>query len=273
VRRLVRWVLAAPAALALAAAAGEVHAFTPAGCGSGECRDCHSLTREEARALLSGFVDNVTEVSMGPVPGLFLLEVTRGGQRGPVYMDFSKKYVIAGQVIHLPTKEDITGAKTAGPPVVDPSSIPLEGAVVMGNPLASARIVEFSDPDCHFCAKLHEALKTVLARRKDLAVYVKLYTRTGDEAVKAKARAVVCAGTEKALEDAYAGKALPPPSCGSFAPEETAKTAAALGIRGTPTLILPDGRMIRGYRDAETLLRLLEAGQAAPAAPGGTGKR
>jgi len=40
--------------------------------------------------------------------------------------------------------------------------------------------------------------------------------------------------------------------------EETAKLAGKLGIQGTPAMVLPDGRVISGYMQADALLRLLE---------------
>jgi thiol:disulfide interchange protein DsbC len=58
------------------------------------------------------------------------------------------------------------------------------------------------------------------------------------------------------LDDAYAGKELPAPSCESDAVDETMKLADRLKIEGTPTMILPDGRMISGYMEAEALLAL-----------------
>lgn len=260
------------ALVALALSAGTADAFMQGGCGGGECRGCHTLSRKEATKLLAGFVDNVTGVTMGPVPGLYLLEVTRGGRSGPVYMDFSKKYLIAGQVISLPTREDVTGAKTAELATVDASSIPLTDALIVGNPLARKRVIVFSDPDCHFCAKLHEAIRTVAAKRPDVAFYIKLYSRTGDPATIAKVRAIVCGKSLSLLEDAYAGKALPAPapSCGTAEAAETAKIANELSIRGTPTFILPDGRMVRGYRDADTILRLLTDSAPATSPSAGT---
>lgn len=258
--------------------ADRAWAFMQGGCGGGECRDCHSLKPEEAREALSGFVDNVLSVTMGPVPGLYLLEVTRGGQRGSVYMDFSKKYAIAGQVIHLPTREDVTGAKTAAPPTVDVTAIPLTDALIIGNPLALRKVIVFSDPDCHFCAKLHEAIKTVAAKQTDVAFYTKLYSRAGNPATTAKVKAIVCGKDARLLDDAFAGKSLPQGTCPTTAPEETAKLAAELAIRGTPTFILPDGRMVRGYRDAETILKLLNddkppTARPAASAPAPAGKK
>jgi thiol:disulfide interchange protein DsbC len=40
--------------------------------------------------------------------------------------------------------------------------------------------------------------------------------------------------------------------------EETAKLAGKLGISGTPAMVLPDGRVISGYMQADALLELLK---------------
>jgi thiol:disulfide interchange protein DsbC len=39
--------------------------------------------------------------------------------------------------------------------------------------------------------------------------------------------------------------------------EETATLARKLGIQGTPAMILPDGRLISGYLQADALLELI----------------
>lgn len=43
-----------------------------------------------------------------------------------------------------------------------------------------------------------------------------------------------------------------------LAVESTAAVAARLGVRGTPAMILPDGRVVNGFRDANTILKMLE---------------
>ena len=102
-----------------------------------------------------------------------------------------------------------------------------------------------------------------------IVFFVKLYSRTNNAGSARKALAVICSGSEKLLEDAYAGKPLPEPRCKTTVVEETFRLAEKLGIRGTPTMILPDGRVARGYRDADAITALLEAGKAAA---GGAGK-
>src|SRR4030067_637321 len=142
---------------------------------------------------------------------------------------------------------------------VDVSIIPLGNAIVIGNPEAKRKIIEFSDPDCHFCAKLHGEAKKVVAENPDVAFFVKLYSRNNNPKTVQKALSVLCGkkNAPKLLDDAFAGRKLPPPKCATSAVEESARLAARLQIRGTPTSILPDGRGGNGYRDAGPIVRLL----------------
>src|SRR4030067_157186 len=99
------------AAFFFLALSSSSHAFMKEGCSSGECRDCHRLTREEAGKMLEGAVDNVLAVEESVVGGLWVVELEKGGRRAPVYIDFSKQYLVSGQIIKLATKENITESR------------------------------------------------------------------------------------------------------------------------------------------------------------------
>jgi thiol:disulfide interchange protein DsbC len=43
--------------------------------------------------------------------------------------------------------------------------------------------------------------------------------------------------------------------------DETRKLAESLGVTATPTLILPDGRLLLGYKTADDLKKLLAEGE------------
>lgn len=247
------------AAILFLVASSPSHAFMKEGCGGGECVDCHSLTREEAVTLLSGTVDNVLKVEPSTVGGLWVVDIVKGGQKWPVYIDFSKKYLISGQIIRIATKENVTESRYQRMNTVDVSSIPLTDAIVIGNPKAKRRIIEFSDPDCHFCAKLHAEAKKLVAANPDVAFYVKLYSRNNNRQTVEKIHSIFCGKQDapKRMDDAFAGRPLPKPTCRTSAVEETALLARQLRLRGTPTMILPDGRIINGYRDADTIFKLL----------------
>lgn len=238
------------------------HAFEKGGCGGGACADCHSLSKDEASKILAGMVDKVLSVEMSPVGGLWLVGIEKEGNKWPIYIDFSKKFLISGQVIRLATKENVTDTQMAAMSQLDVSTIPVDNAIVIGNPKAATRIIVFSDPDCHFCAKLHEETKKVVAGNPDIAFFVKLYSRVNSAATARKALSVICGRSEKRLDDAYAGRPLPDPECKTTVVEDTFRLAEKLGIRGTPTMVLPDGRVVRGYRDANTIVTLLGTGKA-----------
>src|SRR4030066_1693887 len=247
------------AAFFFLAPSSSSHAFMKEGCASGECRDCHRLAREGAGKVLEGAVDNVLTVEESVVGGLWVVDIEKGGRRGPVYIDFSKRYLVRGQIIKLATRENITESRLMRQNPVDVSTIPLGDAIVIGNPEAKRRIIEFSDPDCHFCAKLHEEAKKVGAENPDVAFFVKLYSRNNNTRTVQKALSVLCGkkNAPKLLEDAFAGRKLPPPKCATAAVEETARLAARLQLRGTPRRILPAGRIVNGYREAGTIVKLL----------------
>jgi len=255
-------------ALLLFAVLPAAHAFTGEGCSSGACTDCHSLTRDEAVKILGVSVDNVLSVGTSPVGGLWEVAVEKGGQRWPLYIDFSKEYVIAGQIIQLSTKKNLTGSRMLTMNRIDVSQIPLAGSIVVGKSDAKQRIVIFDDPNCPHCSKLHETAKEIVAKNPDVAFFVRPFPRNGDRPTYETALSIVCAGTTQALEDAFAGKPLPKGECGSKAVDETIQAARRFNIRSTPTMVFPDGRVVPGAMEAERILSLLkEGGDGEPAEP------
>ena len=72
-----------------------------------------------------------------------------------------------------------------------------------------------------------------------------------------KSKAIVCEKSLSLLEDAFNKKPLPEPKCETAAIDENIKIAEKLGISSTPTIILPDGRALPGYKDAKSLISLI----------------
>lgn len=235
-------------------AAGSASAFQGAGCGS-ECRDCHSLEKDEAAGLLKTekFKAEVTDIRLSPVKGLWEVEIQQNGRKFVVFVDFAKKYLVEGKFTEL--------EKIGEPPElqkIDLSKVPLDDAVVVGNAKAKKRVIVFDDPECPYCAKLHAEIKKITSERDDVAFYIKMFPLPSHPGAYDKSRAIVCAKDPKLLDDAFANKPLPKPECDSTAVDDNVKLAGELGIRGTPAIIFPDGRLLPGYVPAEVLLQLLE---------------
>ena len=100
-------------------------------------------------------------------------------------------------------------------------------------------------------------MKKVVEERKDIAFYIKMYPLPMHKGADEMAKAIVCEKSLKLLEDAFEKKELPKAKCDTKVIEENIKLAQKLGINGTPALILPDGRIMSGYRDAKAIIDLV----------------
>ena len=248
--------LAAFLALSLSAPA---EAFQKEPAPAKGCAECHKLTKEEAGKILGKMVDNVVGVVQGPFPGIWEVDVARSGKTYPVYVDYSLKYLFNGQFIRLADMENLTGKRYQDLNRVDVSTIPLEDAIVVGSRSAKKKVLVLTDPTCPYCVKLHAEIKKAVAKDPEVAFYVMPYPRNrNDKATYARCLSVVCSKSEKLLDDAFTGKEVPAAACKSDAVDETMKLADRLKIQGTPTMILPDGRMISGSMEAGALLALLK---------------
>ena len=221
------------------------------------CAGCHTLTREEAASILRGMADNVAAVVPGPFQGTWEVDASIGGKIYPIYVDYSKKYLIQGQFLRLPEKENITRLRFSDLNRVDVSSIPLKDAIVLGNASSKRRIIVLTDPSCPFCVRLHGAIKEAVAKDPEAAFYIMPYPRNpGDKVTYSRCLAAVCDKSGKLLDDAFSGKPVPAPACQSGAVDETIRLAGRLQTQGTPSMILPDGRIVSGYMGADALLAL-----------------
>ena len=100
-------------------------------------------------------------------------------------------------------------------------------------------------------------MKKITEERKDVAFYIIMFPlKIHPEAYK-KSKAIVCEKSIALLEDAFNKKPVPDPKCETTVIDENLKLAEKLGISSAPTLILPDGRVLPGYKDAKTLLALI----------------
>ena len=100
-------------------------------------------------------------------------------------------------------------------------------------------------------------MKKVVKERKDISFSIKMFPLKMHAGAYDKAKAIVCERSLALLENAFENKSLPAPKCKTTAVDETIKLAAKLGITGAPTLVMPDGRVVSGFRDANALKELI----------------
>ncbi|MDD2365211.1 MAG: DsbC family protein [Desulfuromonadaceae bacterium] len=241
------------------------YAMAKEGCG-GSCITCHSLTEKDATELLKKTGTTVTSVKQSPALGLFELLVEREGKKGIILMDYGKKHLIQGMVVDIEKLEPVSAHEQNIPkpkelPPVDITKIPVENAIVIGNPKGDKKLYVFTDPDCPYCRKAHTQLKKLADLMPDLAIHIMLFPLPMHPAALDKCRTVIETKSIGLLDDAFEGKEVPKPKSDRSikAIDEIVSFGNSHGISGTPTMILPDGRVQVGMRDAESMKKMLEA--------------
>lgn len=236
---------------------GPLLAFTKDGCGDGECRSCHQLSKKDAAHLLTVEEKNIVDLKMSEVPGLWEIDLQQQEKVIPLFMDFSKQYLISGSVVKIADKQDITRARFTDLNRINVSSIPLDDALIVGKPDAAIRIIVFDDPQCPYCGKLQQEIKRVVDQRPDIAFYIKMFPLKMHPEAYERAKAIVCVKSLVMLEESLAGKEIGQPTCETDQIDKNLELAAHLGISSTPTMVFPDGRVMPGYKTAENIIVLL----------------
>jgi thiol:disulfide interchange protein DsbC len=240
--------------------------FVQAAEGHGSnCTSCHKLNEKEASELLRKLGVSVNSVRQAPVKGFFELLVEKDGKKGLLFLDYAKKRIVQGTVFSLDTLQPIAAHpldqfQPKQATTIDPSTIPVESAFIIGNSKGSKKIYVFTDPDCPFCHKMHVELRKLEKIAPDVAIHVMLYPLPMHPAAFDKARVVLEMGSQEVLDKAFSGKELPKPTRDESRAriDRNIRFAKGNGISGTPTMVMLDGKIVVGVRDAEELKKMLE---------------
>jgi len=227
-----------------------------AGCAAGECRDCHDLGRKEVATLLHAKENDILTVDLSDVPGLWEVQLSQNGKTFPLLIDFSKEFIIQGQIFRLKPPGEKKGPQPAK--TIDISKIPLDDALLIGEADAPRKIIVFDDPVCQFCAALQPEMQATVKAHPEVAFLIKLFPliKIHPDAYD-KARAIACTKSVAMLDDSLTGKPVPAPVCDSEQIKHNLELGKSLGIFSTPTMIMPDGRVEPGSRSAEDIFKLL----------------
>jgi thiol:disulfide interchange protein DsbC len=214
-----------------------------------------TMTKEAAIEALKDIQGEVLAVAPSEIPGLYLISVKMQGRNIPLYLDASGTYMFSGNIIDLKQRRNLTEDLFRQLNPVDVSTLPLDDALPLGNPQAKQQVIVFTDPLCPFCSQLHTVLYQALDKDPNLLFQIVLLPMQQNS--QRISQTIICNKSMEQLEQAFAGKALPEPSCESDALHKNHALAQSLQITGTPTLILPNGQIHAGYRPLDDLLKLI----------------
>ncbi len=117
----------------------------PAAAGPGKC----NMTKDEAYQVLKGFdpLAKVLDVRRSPIDELCEVAIEIRGKKVILYIDSSKKHMIAGSIIDVASKVNLTQQRVNDMNRVDTSRIPLDDALLLGKADAKYKVIVFDDPD------------------------------------------------------------------------------------------------------------------------------
>jgi thiol:disulfide interchange protein DsbC len=108
-----------------------------------------TLSRDQAKSTLSSIIPDITILSLkkSMIDGLWEVGFESRGKKGIIYLDESLTYVIAGNLVHIQSRKNLTEESFALINKVDLSLIPYEKALVIGDKKAKHRVAVFDDVD------------------------------------------------------------------------------------------------------------------------------
>jgi len=218
--------------------------FTVSAEMSAEVDDAEKLKQALAKSMPNVKVSRITEA---PIEGLY--EVIVGSQ--VVYMSVDARYMIEGDLIDLKTSRNVTEEAKS---VIRLSAVEKLGAdnmLVYKPEKVKNTITVVTDIDCPYCRRLHSEIPDYM--KNDIQVQYIFMPLKGAADMK-KTVSVWCADDQQlALDTAKSGGKVEEKTCDNPIKNHMA-VARELGIRGTPAILLEDGRLLPGYVPVDKLV-------------------
>ena len=198
--------------------------------------------------------------SVGPTPVDGLYEVTFGTQ--VVYLFEDGQHLLSGDLIDLDAGANLTedARKSGRKAVID--GLDKAGMVIFSPSDPVTSITVFTDTECGYCVRLHNEMDQLLAGGVEVRYLG--YPRAGVQSASYDTLVSVWCSDDpqQAMTDAKSGRAVDPRSCQTDIAQHM-QAADGVGVRGTPTIVLEDGKTIPGYVPAGELIPMAHAAASA----------
>ncbi len=200
----------------------------------------------------------IKEIRPASAPGYCEVVVSTGAKRqNIVYVSHNGRFLFLGQLFDLQTGRNLTRARLSELNRLSPAELKkLEEVVAFTAGQGPKTLYLVTDPDCPFCKRMEKVLDSLL-KEGQITVKVILYPleRLHPQAKK-KCIAIICdhKGWSGLLEGYVSENQCPE---GEKKVSAAQKLLPQLGVRGTPAIILPDGRLLPGAKSRQQLEMIL----------------
>lgn len=202
----------------------------------------------------------VDRVIATPVPGVY--EVDSG--RKVIYVDTRGNYAFVGNLLDLTNKDNLTAIRTEKLNKIDFTQLHTNIAIrkIIGNP--QDKIAIFTDPDCPFCRRLEEE---TIPKLKNVTVYYFFFPLSLHADSATVAKRILCSENPESAMTAYMLHDA------AITRNDKCNNAAKLAqmqndgndlvqVTGTPTIVLPNGKIVSGFMQADALSQLINNNKA-----------
>lgn len=220
--------------------------------------DMPSMTQQNITNKLNQVVPNlvITQVKASRIDGLFEVELA-GGER--IFSNADASHFIVGDlfqatssgIVNL-TDEDRNTARA-----IKLTSIADENKIIFTPEQKKHSVSIFTDVDCIYCQKLHASIQEYL----DLGIEIKYLAfpraGVGSDSYKKIVSAWCADDKQQALTRLKLGENIEEKTCDNSVAEQYA-LGKAIGVQGTPAIVLESGKLVPGFIPAHQLVKILD---------------
>ena len=215
-----------------------------------------NLVEKISKILPAGLPINFVEESS--IPEFYVVNVANNQI---LYVSNDFKFVLAGEVIELSNGEiNSLNDKYENKLVLSIiNTIKPEESIDFISNKEKYRLKIFTDVTCSYCRLLHSEIDEYLAY--GITINYLAFPRDGLKSPTYKNMVSAWCNTNRqdSLAKLKKGEVIESMNCVNPV-EEHFRKGSLIGITGTPTMILEDGRKLSGYIPAEDLIKILENG-------------
>ena len=225
-----------------------------AGVEAGAAEDSGAAVAAKLQALRPDLP--IAGVSATPIPNLVAIELLGGTM---LYATADGQYFIAGELYEMGEKElvNLTEAKYVAQRKAKLDELDVDDMVVFtAQGETKAVISVFTDVDCGYCRKLHLEVPELNEMGVEVRYLAFPRAGVGSESYDRIVSAWCAEDPNDAITRLKRGEVVPTKSCNNPVAAQYA-LGQDLGVRGTPAILLEDGRILPGYMPAEDLAQAL----------------
>lgn len=196
----------------------------------------------------------IDAIAESPMSGIYQVQLKGGRQ---LYTSADGQFLIQGYLFQVKDGKavNLTEIEESRSVAKEINAIPASEMVVFAPKAPKTHITVFTDTDCGYCQKLHSEVPEL--NRLGVEVRYVAFPRQGLNSPAAKELASVwCAkDRQEAMNRAKTRQSVPEADCDNPVAKQY-QLGQMIGVNGTPSVILANGKMIPGYQPAPQLAKI-----------------